>query len=223
MLRRPAATLAAAAAVSVGVLAAGVALGLPLFSLDRYASTLFNLGSCFPLARGFEFVLGMATCLVWRRWLQPAPFSLAAWTAIEAAALAGAVVWLVACVPWLVGDAEGPAFAWIRPSGSCWLFALTIAALAGGRGLVGRALALRPLVRFGEASFAFYLVHMIVMRALRFHFGPGPGALSALALALALAFLLHEAVEKPMRRRLLALGSAREAGARAAAAAARAG
>ena len=44
---------------------------------------------------------------------------------------------------------------------------------------------------------------MIVMRALRFYLGPGPGALSALAVSLSLAFLLHEAVEKPMRRRML--------------------
>ena len=207
MSRRPALTLAGAAAVSLGVVGAGAAAGLPVFALDRDALTLFNIGSCFPVARGFEFALGVAACLAWRRWLRSAPFSVGAWTAMEAIALAGAAVWLLVCVPALVGLADGPAFVWLRASGSCWIFALLIAALAGGRGRVSQGLAWRPLVALGEASFAFYMVHMIVMRALRFHFGAAPGALSALALSLALAFLFHQAVEIPMRRRILGLAS----------------
>ncbi len=218
MLRRPALTLAAAGAVSFSVLDVGVAAGLPVFALDRDALTLFNIGSCFPLARGFEFVLGVATCLAWRRWLQPASLSARAWTGIEAAALAGAAVWLLACVPALMGLAEGPAFVWLRASGSCWVFALLIAALAGGQGRVSRGLAWRPLVALGEASFAFYMVHMIVMRALRFHFGQGPGTLSALALSLGLAFLFHHAVEIPMRRRLMGVATSARPAPRVAAA-----
>ena len=58
-----------------------------------------------------------------------------------------------------------------------------------------------------EASFALYLVHGTVMRALRYDFGAGPGVLSAFALSLARAFLLHEAVGKPMRAPVLAWGA----------------
>jgi len=203
ILRRPLLTLAVVAAVSLSVFALGAAL-LPVTDPGRDVPSLFHLGSCFPLARGFEFVLGMATCLAWKRWVQPARLPLAAWTAIEAAALTSAALWLALCVPPLVNAATGAAFVWLRACGSCIVFAALIAALAAGQGGIGRALSLRPLVALGEASFAFYMVHMIVMRSLRFHFGSGPGIVSALALSLAAAFLLHHAVEIPMRRRLLA-------------------
>jgi peptidoglycan/LPS O-acetylase OafA/YrhL len=197
------ATLAAAALVCAAVFAAAIAYGAPVFVVDRMTLTLFNLGSCFPLARGFEFALGMAASLAWRRWIAPAKLSARLWTGIEGAALFGVTLWLVLAVPALVGAFDGPLFVWLRASGSCWAFALLIMVMAGGRGAFARALSIRPLVALGEASFAFYMIHMIVMRALRFYLGPGPGALSALAVALSLGFLLHEAVEKPMRRRLL--------------------
>ena len=183
--------------------------GAPVFVVDRMTLTLFNLGSCFPLARGFEFALGMAASLLWQRWIVPVELSPRAWTAIEGAALGATALWLVLAVPALVGAFEGPLFVWLRASGSCWVFAMLIIAMAGGRGAFSRALALRPFVALGEASFAFYMVHMIAMRALRFYLGPGPGALSALAISLSLAFLLHEALEKPMRRRLLAAAAPR--------------
>ena len=202
-------TLAAAALVCAAVFAAAIAYGAPVFVVDRMTLTLFNLGSCFPLARGFEFALGMAASLLWQRWIVPVELSPRAWTAIEGAALGATALWLVLAVPALVGASEGPLFVWLRASGSCWVFAMLIIAMAGGRGAFSRALALRPFVALGEASFAFYMVHMIVMRALRFYLGPGPGALSALAISLSLAFLLHEALEKPIRRRLLAAAAPR--------------
>ena len=135
----------------------------------------------------------------------------AAWTAIEATTLAVVAFWIVVVAPPLVHHAHGAVFVWLRASGSCGLFALLIAALAGGEGWVGWLLARRPLVALGQASFAFYLVHVTVMRALRFHFGEGPGALSAFELSLGLAFLLHHGVEIPMRARVLALGAQRAA------------
>jgi peptidoglycan/LPS O-acetylase OafA/YrhL len=203
MTRRPAATLAAVAALTLAVFAAGAAL-LPVTDPGRSVPSLFHLGSCSPLARGFEFALGMATSLAWRRWVEPARLPFMIWTAIEAAALTSAALWLFLCVPPLVTGSSGALFVWLRACGSCFVFAALLLALAAGRGGVGRVLALRPLVALGEASFAFYMVHMIVMRALRFHFGSGPGIAAALALSLAGAFLLHYAVEIPMRRRILA-------------------
>jgi peptidoglycan/LPS O-acetylase OafA/YrhL len=106
-----------------------------------------------------------------------------------------------------VRGSTGAVFVWLHASGSCGVFAVLLAALAKGEGRLGRALAWRPFVALGEASFAFYLVHVMVMRTLRFDFGHGPGTLIALALSLGLAFLLLEAVEKPMRRRVLGLAA----------------
>ncbi|MBV2357389.1 acyltransferase [Streptomyces sp. J2-1] len=70
----------------------------------------------------------------------------------------------------------------------------------------------RRMVRLGELSFAFYMIHLLVLRAgvsvlgNKPRFGPLAGfGVTALvfALSLALAWLLYEAVECPARRLLL--------------------
>ncbi|MFG2111613.1 acyltransferase family protein [Streptomyces sp. NPDC048718] len=91
------------------------------------------------------------------------------------------------------------------------VFALLIAAAAVGD-LDGRPSFLRSptLVRLGEWSFAYYLCHAVVLKAVRhLGYGPGPGLLSNLAVmtvaalaALGVAALLHSRVEKPAERRL---------------------
>ena len=123
------------------------------------------------------------------------------------AALGVTALWLAFAVPALVSHTQGVVFIWLRAAGSCFLFAPLLVALAGGRGLVGRALSKPLFVKLGEVSFAFYLVHVIVMRVFQFHFG-ATGVWAPLALSLGLAFGLHEGVEIPMRRRLLARASA---------------
>ena len=208
MSRRPFWTLGAAFAVSASVAPLGAAWGLPVFSTDGTQATLLQLGCDFPLARGFEFVLGMAACLLWRDRIAPLALSWAAWTAIETVALAVTASWLIVAVPALVSHAQGFVFIWLRASGSALTLAPFIVALAGGRGLIGRALSARALVKLGEVSFAFYLIHVIVMRTLVYHLG-ATGVIAPFALSLLLAFVLHEGVELPMRRRLLARPLAR--------------
>ncbi|MFJ3714554.1 acyltransferase family protein [Streptomyces sp. NPDC090057] len=70
----------------------------------------------------------------------------------------------------------------------------------------------RRLVRLGELSFAFYMIHLLVLRAgtqllgTKPHFGlPAGLAVTAVAFAvsLALSWVLYEAVERPARRLLL--------------------
>jgi len=67
-------------------------------------------------------------------------------------------------------------------------------------------------VRLGELSFAFYMIHLLVMRTGEYVFRPHPnegwffGSLAAaasFALSLAAAWLLYSYVEKPMRRLIL--------------------
>ncbi|MFJ5534874.1 acyltransferase family protein [Streptomyces sp. NPDC093261] len=73
----------------------------------------------------------------------------------------------------------------------------------------------RRLVRLGELSFAFYMVHLLVLRAGTELLGTSPGfglptALAvtavAFALSLGLSWVLYEAVERPARRLLLRKG-----------------
>ena len=203
MARRPALTLAGAGLVSLGVAPLGAAWGWPVFSPDGTRPSLVQWGCDLPLARGFEFVLGMAACRLWRERIAPLRLSTACWTAIEAGALGMIGVWLALIAPAWIAGAQGVAFVWLRASGSCLPFAALILALAGGRGLVGRALAAPLPVKLGEVSFAFYLVHDIVLRVLAYHFN-ATGVAAPFALSLGLAFLLHEGLEIPMRRRLLA-------------------
>jgi peptidoglycan/LPS O-acetylase OafA/YrhL len=205
--RSAAATLAGAAVVTLCVYAAGVALGLPVHGGGHMTPTLYHLGTFNPLARGFEFVLGMALYELSARRLRDARLDARAWTAVEAAAIALVALWLALAVPRINDAAEGGFYVWFHSSGSAWAAALLIAALAPGRGLLGRALGARPLVALGEASFAFYMVHAVALRALRQHFGDHPSALAAFALALALAFIVHHGIEKPMRDWIVGAGS----------------
>ncbi|MFH9657167.1 acyltransferase family protein [Streptomyces sp. NPDC017248] len=70
----------------------------------------------------------------------------------------------------------------------------------------------RRMVRLGELSFAFYMVHLLVLRAAATVLGPKPrfGVLpglavsaAAFAVSLALSWALYERVERPARRLLL--------------------
>ncbi|MFF7969897.1 acyltransferase family protein [Streptomyces sp. NPDC007905] len=70
----------------------------------------------------------------------------------------------------------------------------------------------RRLVRLGELSFAFYMIHLLVLRAgttllgTKPHFGVPAGlavTVAAFTVSLALSWVLYEAVERPARRLLL--------------------
>ncbi|MEU2060363.1 acyltransferase [Streptomyces sp. NPDC013455] len=73
----------------------------------------------------------------------------------------------------------------------------------------------RRMVRLGELSFAFYMVHLLVLRAATTLLGTKPhfGVLAGLAVtaalfavSLALSWVLYEGVERPARRLLLRRG-----------------
>ncbi|MFJ3231000.1 acyltransferase family protein [Streptomyces sp. NPDC086787] len=189
---RGAAALAAVSALAVLVLAwADVRnwAGQPLSSL--------------PAARLPEFVLGAATArlVLLGRWRGPG---------LEASlALAIIGYFLVPQV-----SAGHPATVGL-PDTACTLagFALLIpaAAVADLHGLP--SLWRRPrLVRLGELSFAFYMVHLLVLRAATHLIGVRPRfdvpaglAVTAgvFAVSLGLSWLLYEAVERPARALLL--------------------
>jgi peptidoglycan/LPS O-acetylase OafA/YrhL len=90
--------------------------------------------------------------------------------------------------------------------------ALLVLALAWQQGPLCRALAARPVVRLGEASYALYLVHWPVLRLLSYVGPTAPGGSLAadpaarvawhLAWIVAAALAAHWLVESPARRRL---------------------
>ncbi|MFJ1758294.1 acyltransferase family protein [Kitasatospora sp. NPDC088134] len=156
-----------------------------------------------PLTRTPQFLLGVALGLALRHGRLPAVPLLPAALAVAAFHLA--------LVPWHRAVPDG---SWYGPYSasqllSAPLFAALIAAAARsdlrGRGLLGRPL----LVRLGEWSFAWYLVHEIGFRCWLHRWGhPAPGLPTAAAwlllatASLLLAGALYRWVERPLERLL---------------------
>ncbi|MER6124130.1 acyltransferase [Streptomyces sp. NPDC001795] len=151
----------------------------------------------FPAARLPEFVLGAAVArlVLLDRWRGPG---------LEASLALAIVGYFL--VPQVTGG---------YPATICTIigFALLIpaAAVADLRGLPS-LWRHRRLVRLGELSFAFYMVHLLVLRAGTSLLGTTPrfGVVAGLAVlaatftvSLGLSWLLYEAVERPARRLLL--------------------
>jgi peptidoglycan/LPS O-acetylase OafA/YrhL len=179
-------------------------LGLPIKSseVNEFTATFGTYPN--PLARGFEFCVGMATWVLWSRHLRHRELSALAWTALEVAAIGLCAYWMLRAYWPSVGYMSEWMILWYTAAGSFWVFAILIAVFASGRGLVSRALSVKPLVFLGEISFSIYMLHQILMKAFvtTFAWPDVPevvyfGALFALASA---SYLL---VEKPGQRLLL--------------------
>lgn len=162
----------------------------------------------FPLTRTLQFVLGVVAGLAVKRgWRPPVPL---------AGAVALVAAWHLALIPW---SAAVPDSLWYSPyTASQWLSAPVFAALIcaaaradldGSRTYLGG----RWMIRLGHWSFAWYLVHEIVIRAVLHVAGkPATGAHTAalwvlvLTASLALAGLCYQYVEHPAERLLRRLG-----------------
>ncbi|MFJ8697125.1 acyltransferase family protein [Streptomyces roseolilacinus] len=173
----------------------------------------------FPVTRTLQFLLGVATGLaVARGWRPPLP---------PGTAVALVAVWHLALVPW---SRAVPDALWYSPYQasqllSTPLFALLVAAAADAD-LRGRRTGLggRRAIRLGHWSFAWYLVHEIVIRLWVGTQGrpAGPVAtilvwLLVVAVSLALSAAAYHGVEHPLERRLRAAGpdGSRRGGSRA--------
>lgn len=153
-----------------------------------------------PVMRLPEFVIGIVVALLVRhgKWRGPrlivaAPLALAGYS----------IASLADNPPWAAG---------VTIVG----YSLLIAALArADLEAVPTPLSSELMVRLGTLSFAFYLIHLLVIAALS---SPWPGghpqidpgdasalALGALALALGAAWLLHRYIEKPAHRLIMGL------------------
>lgn len=180
----------------VGLLVA-LAVAVSAGALTLGGDTRHWLANVWPVSRGLEFVIGMLLARIVRegRWinLRPQP--------AMGLVLAGFAV--AAVVPEGLGYVLGP----FVP------FVLLIPAVAAAD-IVGRPSLWRHrwCVFLGEISFAFYLLHQIVIRAVDVLLGSrdwaaGPGiaiVIGALVGSLLGAWLLHRCVELPMMRVLAA-------------------
>ncbi|MER6035638.1 acyltransferase [Streptomyces sp. NPDC001835] len=190
LLRR----LGARGAAALGVLS--VVAVLVLARADAHHWTEQALYSM-PAARLPEFVLGAVTArlVLLGRWRGPG---------LEAALA-------LAVIGYFLVPQVTPGYSAIVCTIAGFALLIPAAAVADLRGLPS-LWRRRRLVRLGELSFAFYMVHLLVLRAgtqllgTKPHFGLLAGlAVTAVAFAvsLALSWVLYEAVERPARRLLL--------------------
>lgn len=186
-------------------------------TMDVSTSELNAMGTIYvnPLARFFEFALGMLTCrifMVVRPTIHAGNMrNSAVWSVAEVIAIALALfsmhitprlpLWNVFAEPWV------PVVQYyLVSSGSAIPFAALILVFSFGRGLPSRLISTKVLVFLGEASFALYLFHATVILWFQQHasISTGPyGAVLFWLSVLAIASLAHLAIEKPFRSMIL--------------------
>ena len=168
-----------------------------------------------PLARLFEFTLGMTAGLVWQRGHDRLRLSPSAATVLEfglLVAVAADLYWAgTRATTWAVAIGR-PGFDWrvltATPLGiwACLLYAPLILVLATGKGALAKVLATRGAVILGESSYSLYMLHAFVLTfvARRFaHWSNGYRIAVGFFIALAAAWVLWRVFERPSRRWLL--------------------
>jgi peptidoglycan/LPS O-acetylase OafA/YrhL len=185
-----------------GIILVTQVLALPLTEVP-FEVTALSLLYAFPISRLFDFSLGMAAYVAW---LQLSKLSITRWqaTLIEATVLLFAVYWLTRGYLILYPYLSLPVLAHMYgQSGTCWLFAIVIIAVAGSRGYIGKALSIPPFIWLGEISFALYMVHQVTMKLIAWNFPAYKTPWIVYGVCIGGAALLHHGVEKPMRKLLL--------------------
>jgi peptidoglycan/LPS O-acetylase OafA/YrhL len=162
------------------------------------------LGGTHPLARVFEFSMGISAYEVFSRrhpdgrapsWLE---FGVIVLACLAVASTPSLAQWMGANVSVLLAW-------WLGNSASSWAFALLIGVFFWQRGRASRIVGWSPVVYLGEISFALYLVHQPVIGYLARApwFAPLPLLVQVLVfvvVVLALSSALHHAVELPCMR-----------------------
>jgi peptidoglycan/LPS O-acetylase OafA/YrhL len=180
-----------------------------------------------PLARVFEFTVGMATSLLYRSTVDKvlgfaqggatgAPWNshYLVMTLVEAGTIGLVLVnmYYASSMAWWLGSLRwpgNPGMEWAVHGPACSIaFALMIYVMAMGAGGVSRLLGSRAGVLLGEISYSVYLIHWIMITFYTWNvrsFGAYPGSMVYAffwAILLLMAWLVWAGVERPLRRRI---------------------
>ncbi|GGD24447.1 acyltransferase [Aureimonas glaciei] len=162
-----------------------------------------------PLARLFEFTLGMSAGHLWVKHLSGRHIpSLVAWIAepLAAALLFYDVTIFLPRILQMLPETSAFSFWAIMAAVPAIPSALAIIVLASGKGPISWLLSRRPIVYLGEISFAIYLTHQLIQTWFRQHeasfAGLPEGALIALYVCTvaACSVALYHVVERPCQR-----------------------
>jgi len=208
------AVLLGSAAIALGLILLCAFADIPTWKPGLDGATTLGLLYVNPLARLFEFVLGMCVALWWKRLTPQFSSSVALWTVIEVVAIA-LVIYDLRIFSWrlnhLALTSALPIFyEWTIHVASCFSFALLIFVMAGGRGVIGQALSRQPFILLGEISYSVYLLHQLLIGVFRQDFAPEPGPVTFLiylVTLIAFSICVYYAIERPGRVLIKRLGA----------------
>jgi len=215
------AKLLAAAAALVGLILLCAIAQIPNFRAGYSETSTLGILFVNPLARLFEFVVGMCAALAWLRYRPRLGSSAILWTIAEGSALAlmlyYARFWHRTVVSLLSNSPLPVAIEWAYHASSCLAFAVVIFVLAKGSGYIGRLLSKWPLVFLGEISYSIYLFHQILIRSYQQDFTgmlvPGIAMFLLFSVILiAISTAAYFAIERPARTAIRKLDSILRAG-----------
>ncbi len=176
-----------------------------------------------PLARLWEFALGMTTAHLWRALYPRLRYGRGIGTALEAGALGVTFAVMAGSGEW---SRQAGQSALVGPGGEAWLassgwvclpFAALILVIGLERGWITQLLSLRPFVLLGEISFALYLLQLLVFHCYALHPEPFMATppwllhLGGGCLLLLVAYVGWALVEVPARRAIMRLWKRYEA------------
>jgi peptidoglycan/LPS O-acetylase OafA/YrhL len=158
--------LAAALLLAILLIVLCVLLDLPPYSDTYTGATYFGFMHIDPLARLFEFVLGICAALLWQRIRSRLGSNLVFWTLAELCVIVLFFLYIryvLLVYPSTAGYA--PASHWLSIVGIAPMSALVLIIMADAQGFIGRALSTKPMVFLGEISFSVYMLHQVLLRA----------------------------------------------------------
>lgn len=163
-----------------------------------YSSFLYP----FPLARIFEFTLGMVSYIFWSAYIKDNLKHYWFATTIEICSVVLLVLWACNILNVIQNINPPELHQWIATIGACPIFAILICAMANGNGLLGQFLGSKIMVFLGEISFAIYMYHQVLLKIFKCHFPQLNGIqgilvfFSTLIVICSISFFL---IEKPAR------------------------
>ncbi len=169
-----------------------------------------------PMARLFEFVMGMTIALAWRKTSHLISGSRIVGSIMELMALSLAVASthytpMLAHFPLIKFWAGEAGSSWIASSGSVIVFCILIFVMALEMGWVSRVLSWPFAVLLGEISYSVYLIHTILLRFYQYYrhaFSDIPGWFLYTIywlLVLIISHLIWLFIERPCRRTMMGL------------------
>jgi peptidoglycan/LPS O-acetylase OafA/YrhL len=154
----------------------------------------------FPLMHVHEFLWGMTAGICWKRFR--ASFC-------GTSSLTRDLV-IAGCTTLVIASAAlglDRSYVFLHSGLFAPAFAILIVSLASGKGLVERALSLRPIVILGEASYVTYMIHVPLYLTmdhwLEHRLGPDARCVFYLMVLIATSIAIHYAYEKPLRRMII--------------------